>query len=171
MDQIISGHKKKNRFLIFFIIGFIVLGSISLFFATGNSLLDIYLQDSPNEETEGVLSNVGEETGINDEEPVRYTPPYTIGEKCYSSYDSINKIMTDTSCLQFKTETNGVITINNERYLAFALKGKIDGIEYTYTSMDFDWTWHIEKNNEDYTFWAENNNPNFIWRQYYYFYE
>ncbi|MBA7490702.1 hypothetical protein ES702_01243 [subsurface metagenome] len=105
------------------------------------------------------------------EEPVRYTPPYTIGEKCYSSYDSVNKIMTDTSCLQFKTETNGVITINNERYLAFALKGIIDGNEIIRTSMDFTWTWHIEEDNGDYIFWAENDNPNFIWRQYYYFYE
>lgn len=101
----------------------------------------------------------------------RYTPPYTIGEKCYSSYDSVNKIMTDTSCLQFKTETNGVITINDERYLAFGLKGTIDGNEIKKTSMDFSWTWHVEEDNGDYVFWAENDNPNFIWRQYYYFYE
>ena len=79
--------------------------------------------------------------------------------------------MTDTSCLQFKTETNGVITINNERSLAFALKGMVGETEYTYTSMDFGWTWHMNESNGNYTFWAENDNLNFIWRQYYYFYK
>ena len=101
----------------------------------------------------------------------RYTPPYTIGEKCYINYDSYNKIMTDTSCLQFRTEANGVITVNDERYLAFALKGIVGGTEYTYTSMDFNWIWHIEENNGDYIFWAENDNVNFKWIQYYYFYQ
>ena len=82
--------------------------------------------------------------------------------------------MTDGSCLQFKAETNGVIngviTINNERYLAFGLKGNIGEIEYIYTSMDFGWTWHINETDGDYIFTATNDNANFIWIQRYYFY-
>ena len=119
----------------------------------------------------GAFSGVDEIDPVWFGMPERYTPPYTIGEKCYGSYDSENQIMTDTSCLQFKTETNGVITINNERYLSFALKGIIDGNEIIRTSMDFGWTWEINETNGDYIFTATNDNPNFIWKQYYYFYE
>ena len=71
----------------------------------------------------------------------------------------------------FTPITNGVITVNNERYLAFALKGTVGETEYAYNSMDFGWTWHLNESNGDYTIWAENDNPNFIWRQYYTFYK
>ena len=92
-----------------------------------------------------------------------------IGEFCDSSYE--NGVMTDTSCLQFKTETNGVITVNDDRYLAFALKGTLNENEITKTSMDFGWVWNVEENNGDYIFTATNDNSDFIWKQYYYFYK
>ena len=105
------------------------------------------------------------------EEDIIYTPSHTIGTYCNSFYNPTSKVMKDTSCLEFKAETNGVITINDERYLAFALKGIVGGNEIKRTSMDFSWTWHMEESNGDYIFWAENDNPNFIWKQYYYFYK
>lgn len=86
-------------------------------------------------------------------------------------YNTTTQTMTDTNGLTYKTEANGVISVNNERFLAFALKGKVGETEHIYTSMDFEWTWHTNKTDNDYVFWAENNNPNFIWKQYYYFYE
>jgi hypothetical protein len=96
--------------------------------------------------------------------------PIGIDSDIYN-YNSETKVMTDSTGLTFKTETNGVITVNDEKYLAFAIKGTIGGTKYTYTSMDFSWTWHMNQTDNDYVFWAENDNPNFIWRQYYYFYE
>lgn len=86
-------------------------------------------------------------------------------------YNSTTQEMIDSTGLVFKTETNGVITVNDDRYLAFALKGTVGATEYTYTSMDFDWTWYMNITDDGHVFWADNDNPNFIWKQYYYFYE
>lgn len=91
--------------------------------------------------------------------------------KCNTSYDAINKILTNNDCLQFKTETNGVITINDSRYLAFGITGDIGVTNYKYTSMDFGWTWELNETAEEYLFIGTNDNPNFIWKQYYHFYK
>ena len=84
-------------------------------------------------------------------------------------YNPISKIMTDNNGLEFQTEPSGVITIDNDRFLAFALTGKVGGSEYTYTSMDFNWDWSIEQNGDDYIFYAVNDHQDFVWEQFYYF--
>jgi hypothetical protein len=103
---------------------------------------------------------------------IQSSDAYQIGVPTESKYyyNSTSKIVTANDGLRFKSELNGVITINDDRYLAFAIKGKIGATEYTYTSMDFAWTWHVNETADGATFWAENDNPNFIWRQYYHFY-
>lgn len=96
--------------------------------------------------------------------------PLGMSEDLYN-YDNINKIITDHNGLTFKPDATGIIKINGERYLAFGLKGSIGSTTFIKTSVDYQWTWHIDKDGNNYIFWAENNDTSFIWRQYYYFFE
>ena len=86
-------------------------------------------------------------------------------------YGFNQSVMTDSNGLTFKTNINGVVTVMDERFLGFALKGTYNGNDYTYTSMDYEWTWSQTINGEDYIFEATNNDPNFVWKQYWYFYQ
>ena len=88
-----------------------------------------------------------------------------------ADYGFSNGVMTDNTNLTYETNINGVVTVNDERFLAFALKGTYAGTEYTYTSMDYDWTWTHTVDGTDHTFEAINNNDNFVWKQYWYFHE
>jgi len=96
--------------------------------------------------------------------------PFTLENDEYN-YNFTSKIMTDNNGIEYKVATNGVIEINNERFLVFAIKGTIGETEIIKTSLDYNWTWHINQTGNDYIFWAENNDANLIWRQYFYFYE
>lgn len=86
------------------------------------------------------------------------------------NYGFENGVMTSYYGLEFEVETNGVLTVNDDRFFAFALKGTIGGTEYLYTSMDFDWAWSTNHSGDTYQFIGEANQGNFIWRQYYTFY-
>ncbi|MCD4679588.1 MAG: hypothetical protein K8S00_04305 [Bacteroidales bacterium] len=82
-----------------------------------------------------------------------------------------NGVMTDHTNLTFETNLNGVVTVNGERFIGFALKGTYAGTEYIYTSMDYEWTWLHTINGKDHVFEAINDDDNFVWKQYWYFYE
>ena len=88
-----------------------------------------------------------------------------------ADYGFSNGVMTDNTNLTYETNINGVVTVNDERFLAFALKGTYAGTDYTYTSMDYEWTWTHTVDGTDHTFEAINNNDNFVWKQYWYFHE
>jgi len=110
--------------------------------------------------------------GFDDVDPYwNGTTENLIGIFCDLEYNQTEQSVVDTSCIKFETETTGVITVNDTRYLAFGVKGTVGGQTYKYTSMDFGWTWHVNETDGDYVFWAENDNENFKWTQYYYFYE
>ena len=104
--------------------------------------------------------------------PIGFTSQEAFGSTSSNyGYNSTSQVMTDTTGLTFKRQSQGVITINNERYLAFGLTGTVNNINYTYLSLNFNWNWDFNQTNNDYVFWAENDDPNIVWKQYYYFYE
>ncbi len=120
---------------------------------------------------------------VTDEEPPPEDPPgfwngakLPIGmtENQYN-YDPISKIITDSNGLTFKRLNNGGVKINNERFLAFAITGKIGEVNYKKSILDFDWTWYLNETDDGHVFYAinyaENNNTAFKWTQYYHFYE
>ena len=79
-----------------------------------------------------------------------------------------NKI-TDAHGITYRTNGNGVITINEDRYVAFALRGKVNGNEFIRTSLDFDWNWNIAVYNDGYIATGTSNYSDFVWKQKYYF--
>lgn len=87
------------------------------------------------------------------------------------NFNSSSHTMTDSNGLKFKKADEGYITVNDDRYLAFALTGTVNGTDYKYTSMDFQWTWHVNETDDGHIIYAKNHNKNFIWYQYYYFYK
>lgn len=86
-------------------------------------------------------------------------------------YNSTTQIMTDSSGLQFSLGPEGVMKINDGRFLAFGMSGVINSQTVLRTSLDYNWSWSIETNGSDYIFTGQNNNKQLIWEQKYYFYE
>ena len=88
-----------------------------------------------------------------------------------ADYGFSNGVMTDNTGLTYETNLDGVVTVNDERFLAFALKGTYAGTDYTYTSMDYEWVWTHTVDGTNHIFEAVNDDPNFVWKQYWLFYE
>ncbi|MCK5013922.1 MAG: hypothetical protein KAS66_08880, partial [Candidatus Omnitrophica bacterium] len=85
-------------------------------------------------------------------------------------FDYSNGVLTNHDGVTYERSVDGVIIINDERFLAFAIRGDRDTGTETFTSMDFSWDWTVEQNGSDYIFHATNNNDNFLWEQTWYFY-
>src|SRR3990167_5667266 len=86
-------------------------------------------------------------------------------------YNSTDNSFTDKDGLNFKADNNGILTIRqNERVLGkfgFGMTATFQGNNYNYTSEDFNWTWSLRQNVNNYTFIAANNWSSFNWTQYY----
>jgi hypothetical protein len=67
-----------------------------------------------------------------------------------------------------------IYSINNSYMgsFAFGVTGDVLGINYTYSSLNFTWTWDVYHNtfSNEYIFTAYNNNPSFNWTQIFHFY-
>lgn len=81
-----------------------------------------------------------------------------------------NNILTNHHGTTYERTNDGIMIINDERYLTFGFQGDCgDGIG-TFTSSNFTWTWEVEQVGPDYIFNATNNNNTFLWNQSWYFY-
>ena len=92
-------------------------------------------------------------------EESNYVIPFWMGEDQYG-YDSDLQMMIDNNGITYKTETNGVMTINDERYIAFAINATTQGgTNVLRTSLDFDWVWHKKNISEivEDTIWVLNS--------------
>jgi len=86
------------------------------------------------------------------------------------NFNSSTGIMTDCNGITYERMNNGYIRLNNERYIGFAIKGKVDGNPIYRTSDDFSWTWDHTFNESTHTFSAVNNVSAFQWTQSWHFY-
>lgn len=89
----------------------------------------------------------------------------------YYNWNSTSQVMQDGTGLKFEVADNGCIKVNNNRYVGFALTGTVNGNDYKYTSMDYDWEWTHVNDSGDHVFTASNNDPQILWEQRWYFYE
>src|SRR3989344_437885 len=86
-------------------------------------------------------------------------------------YNSTDNSFTDKDGLNFKADNNGIITIRKQGIIlgrfGFGMTATFQGNNYNYTSENFNWTWSLRQNVNNYTFIAANNWSSFNWTQYY----
>ena len=86
-------------------------------------------------------------------------------------YNSTDNSFTDKDGLNFKADNNGIITVRRNGLVVgrfgFGMTATFQGNNYNFTSEDFNWTWSLRQNVNDYTFIAYNNWSSFNWTQYF----
>ena len=91
-------------------------------------------------------------------------------------YNFDGSTITDHNGLSYTPNKDGVIILRKNNIIVdsvyFSITGKINGIGFTYSTTDFNWTWNIYKNttNNDYILTGYNNKYDINWTQEYHFF-